>query len=74
MFPTLRCYVKVTNPTTSPSSDHTSAWSQLWDEGESGLWDRGRPSPALVDILEHRWEMFGPMSEDRRHKTALVPV
>ncbi|KAL4807303.1 S-adenosyl-L-methionine-dependent methyltransferase [Aspergillus unguis] len=35
-----------------PTSSHGAAWSELWDSGDSGLWDRGIPSPALVDLLE----------------------
>ncbi|KAE8150625.1 hypothetical protein BDV25DRAFT_129389 [Aspergillus avenaceus] len=35
-----------------PIDDHGSGWSSLWDSNESDLWDRGRPSPALIDIVE----------------------
>ncbi|KAI8941041.1 hypothetical protein NX059_002285 [Plenodomus lindquistii] len=35
------------------SRDKQSAgWSSLWESNESDLWDRGRPSPALVAFLE----------------------
>ncbi|KAL3469147.1 S-adenosyl-L-methionine-dependent methyltransferase [Aspergillus californicus] len=33
-------------------AEHGQGWSDLWDSGDSGLWDRGIPSPALVDLLE----------------------
>ncbi|KAL4812331.1 S-adenosyl-L-methionine-dependent methyltransferase [Aspergillus spinulosporus] len=40
------------NLSTSPTPSHPKAWSDLWDWGESSLWDRGMPSPALIDLLE----------------------
>ncbi|KAL2834213.1 S-adenosyl-L-methionine-dependent methyltransferase [Aspergillus cavernicola] len=32
--------------------NHGKGWSDLWDSGDSGLWDRGIPSPALIDLVE----------------------
>ncbi|KAL5343823.1 S-adenosyl-L-methionine-dependent methyltransferase [Aspergillus crustosus] len=31
---------------------YSAAWSDLWETNESHLWDRGIPSPALIDLLE----------------------
>ncbi|TKA63260.1 hypothetical protein B0A49_09165 [Cryomyces minteri] len=56
-----------------PNESHVSAWSQLWDQGDSDLWDRGCPSPSLVDLIEQRRDMFDPIAADGRRKTALVP-
>ncbi|KAL4959265.1 S-adenosyl-L-methionine-dependent methyltransferase [Aspergillus stella-maris] len=39
---------------------HGKAWSDLWDLGESDLWDRGIPSPALLDLIVSRQDMFSP--------------
>ncbi|RDW90568.1 uncharacterized protein DSM5745_02343 [Aspergillus mulundensis] len=36
-----------------PAPSHAKAWSDLWDSGEDSLWDRGMPSPALIDLLEN---------------------
>ncbi|KAL4944564.1 hypothetical protein BDV06DRAFT_220190 [Aspergillus oleicola] len=43
-----------------PTTSHGKAWSDLWDSGESGLWDRGIPSPALIDLIEGHIELFDP--------------
>lgn len=54
--------------------DHSAGWSYLWDSGESGLWDRGKASPALVDIIEKERDLFNPFTSDGQRKKALVPV
>lgn len=55
--------------------DHGSAWSDLWDTDNSGLWDRGKPSPALIDLIEQRQhDLFHPLTADGRRKKVLVPV
>ncbi|KAK4195996.1 putative thiopurine S-methyltransferase [Triangularia verruculosa] len=47
----------------------SSGWSALWDSQQNDLWDRGKPSPALIDLIESSsW----PASEGRRLK-ALIP-
>jgi hypothetical protein len=38
------------------------------------MWDRGKPSPALIDLVEYRKELFQPLAADGRRKKALVPV
>ncbi|KAL4958543.1 thiol methyltransferase [Aspergillus filifer] len=43
-----------------PTTSHGKAWSDLWDSGESDLWDRGIPSPALLDLIVSRQDVFGP--------------
>lgn len=50
----------------------SSGWSELWDSDESSLWDRGKPSPALIDFIESDLAVL-PRPEGRRPK-ALVPV
>jgi methyl halide transferase len=50
-------------------SAHPSKWDDLWNEGFVP-WDRGFPSPALVDLLSERGDLF-PTKQGR--KKALVP-
>lgn len=38
------------------------------------MWDRGKPSPALIDLLEQREEILSPITADGRRKKVLVPV
>ncbi|KAL4790419.1 S-adenosyl-L-methionine-dependent methyltransferase [Aspergillus venezuelensis] len=45
---------------THPTPSHGKAWSDLWDSGESDLWDRGIPSPALLDLIVSRQNLFSP--------------
>lgn len=59
------------NTSTSSPDDQTAGWSKLWDTDSSNLWDRGMPSPALIDFIEER---VNPLTEDGRRKKALVPV
>ncbi|CEJ55414.1 hypothetical protein PMG11_01675 [Penicillium brasilianum] len=56
-----------------PIEDHGSGWSNLWDFGESDLWDRGKASPALVDLVEQETRLFNPFTADGKRKKALVP-
>ncbi|EPS30702.1 hypothetical protein PDE_05654 [Penicillium oxalicum 114-2] len=56
-----------------PVEDHSSAWSDLWDAGESNLWDRGKPSPALIDLVEQQTPLLSPLTPTGRRKRALVP-
>lgn len=67
-----------TQLTTNPSAveDHGSGWSSLWDTGNSNLWDRGKPSPALIDLIEdpQHQDLLYPLTADGRRKRALVPV
>jgi hypothetical protein len=47
----------------------------LWENDESDLWDRGRPSPALVTFLEehpYRETLFRDRA--KRQLKAFVPV
>ncbi|KAF9886492.1 hypothetical protein FE257_011399 [Aspergillus nanangensis] len=58
--------------------DHGPGWSNLWDTGNSSLWDRGKPSPALIDTIESHQQtrddcLFHPIAADGRRKRALVP-
>jgi hypothetical protein len=61
---------------TNPSSVHDqgSEWCTLWERGESDLWDRGKPSPALVDLVEQRSDIVPSRDPDGRRRKALVPV
>lgn len=54
--------------------EHSDGWSSLWDTDNSDLWDRGKPSPALVDLIEERRGLFNPMAASGKRKKALVPV
>jgi len=50
------------------SSAHGQKWDQLW--GENFIpWDKGFPSPALVDLLEERKDLF----PSKGRKKVLVP-
>ncbi|KAI9039787.1 thiol methyltransferase [Aspergillus affinis] len=53
--------------------DYTNGWSKLWDSNDSNLWDRSKPSPPLIDLIEERRDDFKPIAEDGRRKKALVP-
>ncbi|KAL5003360.1 S-adenosyl-L-methionine-dependent methyltransferase [Aspergillus recurvatus] len=72
-----------------PTPSHPEAWSDLWDAGESSLWDRGMPSPALIDLLESYQDTLlhplefetekdggdaGAGETTKRRKRALVPM
>lgn len=61
---------------TAPSSVHDqgSGWCTLWERGESDLWDRGKPSPALVHLVEQRSDIVPSRDPDGRRRKALVPV
>jgi hypothetical protein len=52
------------------TAEHGSKWNELWKEGFVP-WDKGVPSPALVDVLTERQDLF-PSIPNRRRK-ALVP-
>ncbi|QRD81434.1 hypothetical protein F9C07_2054151 [Aspergillus flavus] len=49
-----------------PLEEHGSGWSSLWDSNESDLWDRGKPSPALIDLIEQEKDaaIFRPLKPD----------
>ncbi|GES66376.1 thiopurine S-methyltransferase family protein [Aspergillus terreus] len=57
--------------------DHGAGWSSLWDTGNSDLWDRGKPSPALIDAIEAHQrtpdDLFYPFHANGARKKALVP-
>ncbi|KAL5360732.1 S-adenosyl-L-methionine-dependent methyltransferase [Aspergillus floccosus] len=57
--------------------DHGEGWSSLWDTGNSDLWDRGKPSPALIDAIEAHQQtsddLFYPFHVNGLRKKALVP-
>ncbi|OJJ87926.1 uncharacterized protein ASPGLDRAFT_164579 [Aspergillus glaucus CBS 516.65] len=53
--------------------DHSAAWSNLWDTDESDMWDRGKPSPALIDLLEQKADALSAITPDGKRKSALVP-
>ncbi|KAF4636924.1 hypothetical protein G7Y89_g1150 [Cudoniella acicularis] len=52
-------------------SQHGQRWDELWKEGFVP-WDKGFPSPALVDLLAERQDLFEEAPKGRRRK-ALVP-
>ncbi|KAL7625718.1 hypothetical protein AAE478_004941 [Parahypoxylon ruwenzoriense] len=54
----------------------SSGWAELWDTNQNDLWDRGMPSPALVDWIEARPDVLSSPSSSSgaaRRLTALVP-
>lgn len=53
--------------------DYSQGWSKLWETGEFLPWDRGRPSPALIDTLQNWREVIGSPVFDGKRKRALVP-
>ncbi|KAE8389089.1 thiol methyltransferase [Aspergillus alliaceus] len=53
--------------------DHGAAWAALWDAQNNDMWDRGKPSPALIDLVEQREDLFQPLAADGRRKKVLVP-
>lgn len=56
------------------TKDYGDGWKKLW-EGKADFlpWDRGFPSPALVDTLENWKEVIGNPVFDGKRKKALVP-
>ncbi|KAH8194264.1 hypothetical protein TruAng_011572 [Truncatella angustata] len=47
---------------------HAERWNSLWKDHKFTPWDRGGPSMALSDLLEHRPDLFGQPAS-----AALVP-
>ncbi|EFY88479.1 hypothetical protein MAC_05531 [Metarhizium acridum CQMa 102] len=47
-------------------------WDSLWESDENHLWDRGMPSPALIDFLESKQDLL--QTPSGRRLCALVPV
>ncbi|KAK1507831.1 thiopurine S-methyltransferase family protein [Colletotrichum costaricense] len=62
----------ITHFTTRDRGKQIAGWSELWDSDESDLWDRGKPSPALIDLIESRAEGIPRATGGRRPKV-LVP-
>ncbi|KAA8628682.1 hypothetical protein SMACR_04109 [Sordaria macrospora] len=57
-----------------PKEKHASGWSSLWDTNKSHFWDRGRPSPALQDLLNLHPELFSEIAHGPgRQPKAFVP-
>lgn len=52
---------------------YAQGWAKLWEDGSFLPWDRGRPSPALIDTLENHQGLIGRAVLDGRRKKALVP-
>jgi len=53
-------------------SVHGRKWQELWEEGFKP-WDRGAPSPALIDLLSERQDVINVPTADGLTKKALVP-
>jgi SAM-dependent methyltransferase len=52
-------------------------WIKMWDQNVTP-WDRGQPSPALMDLLDERKDLVGQSwivdpTQCKRRKRALVP-
>jgi SAM-dependent methyltransferase len=59
------------------ASVHGSRWQALWEEAYTP-WDRGQPSPALIELLGERKDLAGESwmvdpALGKRRKRALVP-
>ncbi|THC96385.1 hypothetical protein EYZ11_004156 [Aspergillus tanneri] len=57
---------------------YVDGWANLWSIGESQIWDKGFPNPALEDALVQQRSILGdPLTVDAQgvehRKTALVP-
>ena len=51
--------------------EQAAGWDSLWNTDEDSLWDRGKPSPALVDFIESKPDVIQSSGKTLR---ALVPV
>ena len=57
----------------SSGSEYSNKWDALWNDGFMP-WDRGLPSPALVDALRTKVHLLGsPMTMGGARRKALVP-
>ena len=64
------------NPT-----QYAGRWESLWQDGTYLPWDRGQPSPALIDVLAQRQDLVGsavaapsqPESNGGPRRKALIP-
>ncbi|KAG5980632.1 hypothetical protein E4U55_003815 [Claviceps digitariae] len=55
-------------------TEQTVAWSELWESDENDIWDRGMPSPALIDFIESKPEaLHAPVAANAERLRALVP-
>ncbi|OAA47884.1 Thiopurine S-methyltransferase [Metarhizium rileyi] len=52
-------------------AQQSDGWDFLWESNENELWDRGMPSPALIDFIESRQDVLQAPAE--RRLCALVP-
>ncbi|KAK3392535.1 S-adenosyl-L-methionine-dependent methyltransferase [Sordaria brevicollis] len=61
-------------PATRPKEEHAAGWSSLWNSDRSHFWDRGKPSPALQDLLSLYPEVVSTLPDGSgRRPRALVP-
>lgn len=60
--------VKLREHFTTTYEQHPNRWESLWEKGELLPWDRGQPSPALVDALNEREILAKPRADGRRKK------
>ncbi|KAI8682149.1 hypothetical protein NCS55_00469600 [Fusarium keratoplasticum] len=63
---------RLTNKYGRDSKQQSSGWTELWDTDQSDLWDRGKPSPALIEFIESKPQVLSNISNKYRPK-ALVP-
>ncbi|KAL2170690.1 hypothetical protein VTG60DRAFT_4532 [Thermothelomyces hinnuleus] len=55
-------------------SEQVDGWSALWESEQSDLWDRGKPSPALVDLVESPTDLIPRSDGLTKHRPrVLVP-
>ncbi|CAI7573229.1 unnamed protein product [Penicillium manginii] len=57
----------------SSINNHNEAWTNLWETNNDDMWDRGKPSPALINLIEQRPDILSPITADGRRKKVLIP-
>ncbi|KAK2591341.1 hypothetical protein QQS21_010966 [Conoideocrella luteorostrata] len=50
----------------------SDGWDSLWESSENDLWDRGMPSPALIDYIESKPDVLCAPPHGRRLR-AFIP-
>ncbi len=65
----------ISNSRSRDRENQTRGWSALWDAAQNNLWDRGKPSPALMDLIESGTGLIPrPKTSPGRKPRVLVPV
>jgi hypothetical protein len=59
---------------TSADGEHAIGWNELWLNHRSDLWDRGFPSPPLVELIAGNPQLLSYINDRQKRKRVLVPV